>query len=72
MRDVHDSLAWADEEFPMPDNVVRVEICTVSKKLPNDDCPTTFKEAFNVSDVPTTHCPVHSGKGASDKRRRIN
>lgn len=72
MRDVHDSLGLANEEFPMPGNVVRVEICTVSKKLPNDDCPTTFKEAFYATDVPTTHCTVHSSKGVSEKRRRIN
>ena len=72
MRDVHDSLGLANEEFPMPDNVVRVEICTVSKKLPNDDCSTTFNEAFYATDVPATHCSIHSGKKVSDRRRRIN
>ena len=72
MRDLHDALGLPVEDFPMPDNVVRVEICSASKKLPNDDCPTTYTETFYATDVPTTHCPVHSGKKVSDRRRRIN
>jgi penicillin-binding protein 1A len=72
MRDVHDSLSLANEEFPVPDNVVRVEVCSVSKKPPTEDCPTTFNEAFNAGDVPTIPCPIHSGRKVSDRRRRIN
>ena len=72
MRDVHDSLGLAVEDFPMPDNVVRIEVCSVSKKLPNDNCPNTYEEVFNAADVPTIRCPVHSGKGLTERRRRIN
>ncbi|PLX18395.1 MAG: hypothetical protein C0601_05080 [Candidatus Muiribacterium halophilum] len=50
---------FAQEEFPVPDDVVEVEICRESGLLKTDDCPYTVKQLFHKGDEPTMLCNFH-------------
>ncbi|MDQ7052314.1 MAG: PBP1A family penicillin-binding protein [candidate division KSB1 bacterium] len=72
MKAAHDTLGLPEEDFPMPDNVVRVEICKESKKLANPECPEVYKEVFMKEYEPTLHCDIHTGlRRTSHRRRRL-
>ncbi len=58
MRDAHDSLHYAIEDFERPENVIDVEICSVTKELPTPACPTET-EIFIRGTEPTRRCKVH-------------
>ncbi len=74
MKSVHDSLALPEEDFIMPETVLRLEICNASKKLANNECPgnLVFKEVFIMETEPTQNCDVHTGfRRDSSRKRRI-
>ncbi len=62
MRAWHDTLGLPVEEFPHPASVVRVQICTTSKKLANDECPAVMWEVYKSGLEPATRCDVHRGR----------
>jgi len=51
---------FAHEEFPVPDDVVEVEICRESGLLKTDECNYTVKQLFHKGDEPTMLCNFHS------------
>jgi len=72
MKAAHDTLHLPEEDFPMPDDVVRVEICRDSKKLANPECPHVFQEVFMKELEPTQHCDIHTHfRKTSDRGRRL-
>ncbi len=72
MKAAHDTLGLPEEDFPMPDDVVRVEICKTSKKLANPECPEVYEEVFMKEYEPTLRCDEHTGlRRTSHRRRRL-
>lgn len=74
MKAVHDTLRLPEEDFPMPETAVRVEICETSKKLATPECPgnLVYKEVFMRDYEPTVYCDVHTRAGRQRiQRRRI-
>jgi penicillin-binding protein 1A len=69
MKAVHDSLGLTEVDFPIPEGIVRVQICTTTKKLANDECPSVAYEVFKAGFEPTTHCGAHRGRESSKRRR---
>jgi membrane carboxypeptidase/penicillin-binding protein len=67
MKAVHDSLGLPEEDFPAPQGIVRLEICTATKRMANDECPSAYYEVFKASSAPNSHCSLHRGH---DSRRR--
>ncbi len=70
MKAAHDSLNLPVEDFVMPEDVVRVEICRDSKKLSNPECPQVYEEVFQVDLAPSQYCDVHSSVSRKPDRRR--
>lgn len=72
MKATHDTLRLPEEDFPMPETVVRVEICQSSKKLANPECPANliYKEVFMVEYEPTNYCDIHTSYSSQRERRR--
>ncbi|MFQ5630415.1 MAG: penicillin-binding protein 1A, partial [bacterium] len=72
MKSTHDTLGLPEEDFRMPETVLRVEICKSSKKLANPECPDNlvYKEIFMAELEPTNHCDVHTSYGNKRERRR--
>ncbi len=62
MRAWHDTLGLPLEDFPKPATVVRLEICTISKKLANDECPTVIWEVYKEGLEPANNCDIHRGR----------
>lgn len=58
MAAAHDTLNLPVEDFVQPEGVVRIKICSVSKKLPTPYCPTET-EIFNRKYMPTDTCDIH-------------
>jgi penicillin-binding protein 1C len=47
------------EEFVRPPGLRDVVVCSVSGKLPTEQCPNLVREIFIEGNEPTTHCDVH-------------
>ncbi|HDR03677.1 MAG TPA: PBP1A family penicillin-binding protein [Candidatus Marinimicrobia bacterium] len=58
MKMAYDSLGLPAEEFERPPGVVEATICSVTKKVPTEFCPTE-KEIFNIKHLPQEECDVH-------------
>ena len=58
MRDAHDTLSYHVEKFPVPEGILKKEICSVTKKLPQHSCPLE-KEIFKQGTAPARTCKVH-------------
>ncbi|MCF7804346.1 MAG: PBP1A family penicillin-binding protein [Candidatus Marinimicrobia bacterium] len=58
MKTAHDTLDLPEAEFERPDGIVERKICSESKKLPTQYCPTET-EIFNQKYIPTETCNVH-------------
>ena len=58
MRDAHDTLSYHVEKFAVPKGILKKEICSVTKKLPQHSCPLE-KEIFKKGTEPTRTCKVH-------------
>ena len=62
MRAWHDTLNLPVEDFVKPETVVRLEICTASKKLANDECPVVIWEVYKTGLEPANRCDLHRGR----------
>ncbi|MFQ5769824.1 MAG: penicillin-binding transpeptidase domain-containing protein, partial [bacterium] len=76
MKTVHDTLGLPELDFPMPEGVVRVEICNDTKKLANDVCPNIVEEVFERRLAPKEYCDkhlsfTHSNRNKRKKKERI-
>ena len=61
MTKIHDSKKYSGGEFPVPDALVGVDICTESGKLAIEgQCPSIQKEYFAEDAAPTSKCTLHS------------
>jgi penicillin-binding protein 1A len=76
MKSVYDSLDLPPASFPeQPVGVVKLKICSITKKLATDYCPTSNnpkydEEYFIIKYQPTEKCEEHTGQPASGTRRR--
>lgn len=48
-----------DEGFPVPDNIVTVDVCSDTGLLATAYSPETIKASFVAGTEPTEYCPVH-------------
>ena len=75
MKTAHDTLGLPVLDFPMPDGIVRVEVCGDTKKIANDFCPTILDEVYVKNLVPKTHCDEHvtltPSRSKRDRRRKV-
>ena len=60
MRRAHEMNNWPDTPFEVPDGVIRVQICSESKKVPSKYCTHLEEEWFIKGTEPIEECPVHS------------
>jgi penicillin-binding protein 1A len=67
MKEVHENLRLEKKDFPMPPGVKEIEICSITKQLPTENCPVE-KEIFNIRYAPTTYCKLHDGL-TDDKKK---
>ena len=58
MRDAHDTLNFKRINFPVPDGIIRKEICSLTKKKPQTACPLE-SEVFKIGTEPAMICQVH-------------
>lgn len=47
------------QDFPRPQGIIEVEVCSLSGKLPSPYCPHRRKELFIAGTEPTETCPLH-------------
>ncbi len=59
MKMAHDSLKLPVKNFPKPDGVVNLKICSESKKIANSSCPKVLDEVFLKDLAPTETCDIH-------------
>ncbi|MGI6570647.1 MAG: transglycosylase domain-containing protein [Caldicoprobacterales bacterium] len=59
MERIHEGLENKPFYDEVPDGVKAVKICTISGKLPNDECPETSVEYFPKEAVPKEECDMH-------------
>ncbi len=59
MRMVYDTLQLPLEEFIQPPGIVRLKICSQSKKIAALSCPTVWDEVFKEGTAPTDTCDIH-------------
>ncbi|MFQ5863971.1 MAG: penicillin-binding protein 1A [bacterium] len=71
MKCVHDTLELPELDFPMPEGVVRVEICADTKKLANEVCPNILDEVFESRLAPTEHCDLHISITKRERLKRV-
>jgi penicillin-binding protein 1A len=55
---------YAGADFPQPDGVVRVTVCTESGLLARPDCPEVSRELFLTGREPTKLCDIHGARAA--------
>lgn len=60
MQEIHDYYGYEDQEFEIPDSIVKVAICSSSGKVANAGCTSTVPEYFAIGTEPTSICTVHS------------
>lgn len=65
MRMAHDTLQLPLVDFTMPSGVVRLKICSESKKIATESCPKIREEVFTREMAPTDSCDLHQ-----DPRKR--
>jgi penicillin-binding protein 1A len=70
MKCAHDTLGLPEADFPMPDGVVRLEVCGDSKKLATDFCPNILNEVFEARYAPTERCEQHGGMTRDNRNKR--
>ncbi len=64
MKMTYDSLSVPARDFEKPDGVTEFTICSETKKIPTDFCPTET-EIFNIKHLPQEECDVH-------RRNKVN
>jgi penicillin-binding protein 1A len=70
MKAAHDTLRLPEEDFPSPGTIVRVELCTASKRLANEECPSVYYDIFKAGSEPNSHCSLHRGREREQRRQR--
>ena len=70
MKCAHDTLGLPEVDFPMPDGVVRLEVCGESKKLATDFCPNIMNEVFEARYAPSERCDQHGGMTRDNRDKR--
>lgn len=70
MKTTYDSLKWPGADFVRPNGVKEISICSESKKLPTEFCPTET-EIFNVKYLPQETCDIH-GKTRRSRNNSID
>ncbi len=51
---------YPNDEFPMPDSIVKLTICKETGYLATPNCPDIREEYFLKGNEPTEYCPKHS------------
>jgi penicillin-binding protein 1A len=69
MSTAHDTLNLPEKEFQRPEGIVEETICSVSKDLPTDYCPTET-EIFNSNYLPTDKCEIHGRFNVEDNQQQ--
>ncbi|NBG88399.1 transglycosylase domain-containing protein [Isachenkonia alkalipeptolytica] len=65
MGRIHDEEGYSNQEFARPGNIIEVEVCRISGKLPTDLCERdprgsqVVTELFIEGTEPTEHCEAH-------------
>jgi penicillin-binding protein 1A len=72
MAEAHKEINLPIEDFDMPLDVVRLEICEESGLLANAVCPKKIKEVFHIKYQPTDFCNTHTGTSKSSKKKKSN
>ncbi len=78
MRTAHDALNLPVVDFVKPYDVIEVEICSESKKLAAESCPSVITEIYDRRFAPQETCNLHTGQRQpageeqNNKKRRIN
>ncbi len=70
MKTVYDSLDFPASSFATAANLVKLKICSETKKLITPYCPKPIEELFNPKYQPTETCDKHKGPESFRKRRR--
>ena len=60
MREIHQTFDLAATDWKMPDGIVTMEICRVTKDRPTKYCPTE-RELFSEGTQPPDECQLHTG-----------
>ncbi len=50
---------WTKGELRRPDNIVEIQVCSLSGKNPNENCSTLREELFLQGTEPGDHCTYH-------------
>ena len=58
MHKAHQTLNIPQRNFNVPEGIIEVEICSISKQLPDRAC-TVEKELFIEGTEPTRSCQIH-------------
>ncbi|MFC1619323.1 penicillin-binding protein 1A [Candidatus Neomarinimicrobiota bacterium] len=61
MREVQETFDLARLDWPMPDGIVRLDVCKVTKDRPTKYCPEREREIFLDGTQPPDQCQVHTG-----------
>lgn len=70
MKTVYDSVMFQKKSFAESQDVVRLKLCSQSKKLATPYCPDTYEEIFNVKYKPNESCDIHTGPRIQKRSRR--
>ncbi len=72
MRMVHDTMQYPIEKFIMPPGVVRLKVCSETKKIATESCPVIWDEVFLKKLAPMDTCDVHGSPGQrKEKKKRV-
>jgi penicillin-binding protein 1A len=71
MRMVYDSLQLPEVDFHMPSDVIRLNVCSESKKLAAETCPKIWSELFRRDLAPTDTCDVHGRPTMRKTREKV-
>lgn len=62
MKTAHDTLGLPEADFPKPDGIVYIDICTDTYQPATKYCPNTVREVFIQKYAPTDYCTIHRGR----------
>lgn len=68
MRMVYDTLKLPYANFPVSQDVIRLNICGETKKIAAESCPVIWDEVFIKGTEPTETCEIHKGPGRKRKQ----
>ena len=74
MKSVYDSVQFEKKTFVESSDVIKLKICSSSKKIATPLCPESYEEIFNIKYKPTESCNIHTGRNShkrSSRRKRF-